>query len=176
MTPPGRPARRGRLTRFARTYVVAIIGLLLSAWLIGFGLSVLHISPFDYSGQPPTPATVAGYQLRYQLNSSVWADLTVDADGKSCGGRAQRGVRGGCGVLATNVDPVWVAAVAEGRLNTEDTPAFAAITWRAVLAHAGSVCERGGLLDTRLAGCQKAATAGKATFNDSGVTAVVSSP
>ena len=176
MTSPTRAARTSRLIRFARIYIIALASLLLCVWLAGLVLSFARGSAFDYSGQRPTPAVVAGYKLQYQVGSGAWSSLMVDADGKACDAIAQsQFLREAC-VLATNVDPTWGAVVAAGRLNNEDTPSFAAITWRAALARDGSQCEHGGLLDTRLAGCKTAAADGRATFSDSGVTVVISAP
>jgi hypothetical protein len=158
-----------KAARFARTFLVAFVVVLLAAWAWSWIVGIFSVQP-DYGAARPTPATLRGYALRYQIAGRAATELVVDDEGKSCDVlAASRELRDVC-VLALNVDPAWIAAPAYGKLNTVDTPSYTAITWRAVLGGDPALCDRGGLLDARLAACRDAAAAGTTTSTEGSVT------
>ncbi|MDP2350652.1 MAG: hypothetical protein Q8M74_05795, partial [Chloroflexota bacterium] len=138
MTSPGQSEGR-RVFRFLRTFGVALVGILVAAWLGTKALGFLGAG-FDYGAPRPTPATLQGYQLSYKVATADWTPLAVDAEARACGVLAASTLLRDSCVLAVNVDPRWIAAPAFGTLNSEDTPSYLAITWRAVLAGDPSLC------------------------------------
>lgn len=161
--------------RFVRTFLVAFVVVLLAAWAGSWIIGVFGVQP-DYGAARPTPATLRGYTLHYRIGDATAGELVVDDEGKSCEVlAASRDLRDVC-VLALNVDPAWIAAPAYGKLNTVDTPSYRAITWRAVLGGDPALCDRGGLLDARLAACRDAAAAGTTTSTEGSVTVEITRP
>jgi hypothetical protein len=161
--------------RFLRTYILAVTVLGLAAIGVLISARWLSTQGFDYGAPRPTPATLAGYTLSYRRADSPWTQIRVSADGRECDAlAATQFLRDAC-VLAVNVDPSWIAAPAAGRINSEDTPSFVAVTWRAVMARDPGLCDRGGLLQERSARCKAAAAAGSFTFDNEEWAAMVSS-
>ena len=120
---------------------------------------------------------MVGYELSYRLHpQSDWQTLAVGPDGFACDTLAASAFLQEACVLATNIDPAWIASVAADRLNSEDTPADVATTWRAVLAGEPALCARGELRDDRLAACRAAVDNGMATRENRGMSVRVVTP
>lgn len=124
---------------------------------------------------PRTPDSPhAGYLLVIQRASSS-SVLAIDPAGASCIMLAPSTTLTTTCRLATITDAATIGAAAEGRLNTEDAPAFEAIVWRAVLSQSQTDCASSGLLDRHLAICQAAVRRGEVDISDAGLSVSVRS-
>ena len=75
--------------------------------------------------------------------------------------------------LATLTDAAHIGATAKGTVNTESSPAFEALIWRAVLTRNPEFCRAGGLLDPELDTCRAAVVDGLRIRSDAGVEVTV---
>jgi hypothetical protein len=144
---------------FLKTYIFALVILLVVGFTISVALRAFgEVSP-DYDAPRPTPAQLASYVLRFQVDGEAFRSVDVATDGAQCELLAQSSfLRKAC-VLALNQDPTFIAGEAFGDLNNRDTPAYEAIIWRARLDRDPQICDRGGLLGARLARCREVAVA-----------------
>lgn len=167
MSPGGR--------QFARTYAFALVGLVVVGFLALYATSIMGALAPDYGAPRPSPAQKSPYALTYRVGNEPDATMLVGEEGHECDALAASEVLGTACVLALQIDPAFIAAEAFGRLNNEETPSGEAMIWRAVLDADPSVCERGGLLENRLAACRAAALKGTYRRSDHGVVVSVSS-
>jgi hypothetical protein len=162
---------------FARTYFVALVVVMVLGITAAIVTRQISTNPTPGFGAPrPTPAQLRTYVLEYTRANAKATILSVDVDGVACrvlSGSAD--LMTAC-VLALNIDPAFIASQAFGRLNVEDTPAYEAIIWRATLDADPNICDRGGLLGDRLAGCRIAASAGPYQQTRDGLTVTIGSP
>lgn len=144
--------RRAALS-FTRTYLIALAVLM----TLGIGAVVVvrqATRPGGFDAPRPTGAVLRTYALQIQRGSAPPTTTAVDVDGAACRAlNASQFLATAC-VLALNVDPTFIAAEAFGRLNTEDTPSYEAMVWRAILDGDPDICDRGGLVGDRLTHCR----------------------
>lgn len=158
---------------FARTYIKVFLPLVLLGLVI---VVVTLLRGFVAQLQPdarPTGAPVEGYELAYSIGGAETKRLVVDPDGRACDVLERSEYLVSACVLATNLDPRVIAGEAFGRLNSEDTPAFEAILWRALLSSNQAFCDDAGLLEPRLSRCRAVAAGTDYDVSRSGPTVVI---
>jgi len=161
------------LGSFTKTYVATLLLLAFVALvivLVSLGRSIwAQIQP-EFR---PIGATLDSYSLEYTVLGGGPIHLEIDLDGRACEAlRASERLRVAC-ILTLNENPRIIAGEAFGRLNTEDTPSFEAIKWRAHLESDPSFCNDSGLLAPRLDECRVAAGNGDYEVEDSGISVVI---
>ena len=147
------PVSRRAVRRFVVTYLVALLAFLAAGGLLIGGRRVLAELQSMGPRPRPTAAIQQPYSLRYRQDDGPWVTLEVDRMGDACEPlRASELLYSAC-VLATGIDTEFIASDAHGELNTKDTFAMVAISWRARLDRNPADCHRSGLLGTRLEQC-----------------------
>ena len=71
--------------------------------------------------------------------------------------------------LAVNADPAVIGGAAFGSLNSQDTPSYDALVWRARADGNPAICAAGGLESPRLDACRTAAVDPNYVMSDAGV-------
>ena len=142
--------------RFIRTYLIALVALCVVGAIAVGAVAAQRLLQPDYSGQRPSPAGLESYSLSY-VGPSASGTLTVDLEGAACRKLKPSDYLLSACTLALNKDPAFIAGDAAGDLNNTDTPSYEAILWRAKLDADPTVCDRGGLLEERLANCHAVA-------------------
>lgn len=159
---------------FLGTYALALLVLVIVGIAAVYVASLLGVVIPGYGTPRPAPARLAAYAIEYSIaDPQSRTTLRVGEDGAACQSLAKSELFRTACVLALNEDPAFIAGEAFGRLNTEDTPAYEAIIWRARIDADPTVCTRGGLLDVRLATCRAAASGGPYVRTDRGITVVI---
>ena len=124
----------------------------------------------------PTEALPAPYNLQYAIKGGERHPLTVDAEGQACDALKPSTLFVNACRLARYLSPLVIAGEAFGRLNTEDTPSFEAIKWRAFLEDDASFCDRAGLLGVRLDDCHAGVQQARYVTSNMGVEVVLERP
>ena len=104
----------------------------------------------------PTPHPFAPFTLELSVAGGPVKQVAVATDGDCSALQPSQRLFDICS-LAVNADAAVIGGAAFGRLNSEDTPSFDALVWRARANRDAGICAAGGLLDSRLTECQREA-------------------
>jgi hypothetical protein len=163
------------VTRPARTAGL-LVGVFVVALALGWA-ATSFLGPLIPTRAPdpatrPTPHPFAPLILDVSSAADSPARISLASDADCSAVAASQKLFDICS-LAVNADPAVIGGAAFGRLNSEDTPSYDALVWRARANGDPKICAAGGLLEPRLSQCRAAAIDPEYSMTDSGLTVVV---
>jgi hypothetical protein len=140
-----------------RVHLGALVAIVFGAavtvgWAASTWLGPLLAGQSSSTATRPTPQPYAPLTLQV-IVAGASSEVTITTDGECSVLRASQPLFDACS-LAVNSDPAVIGGAALGRLNSQHTPSYDALVWRARAEGNPDVCAAGGLEGSWLAKCQ----------------------